>query len=292
LSLGCSMGDQKYNFEPFADTEEYRDVNRKIIVSWIASMLDAGVERVGRLLDIATGIGTMVQLFLEELPGDWEQPEVVCLDKSGGALNQARERLRSLVKSLSAIHAPVQELGDLEEKAGVALWGNGIHNLSEADQSEAVARIADNLEEGGWFFFNTAFYEGARPKGTKSFYRYKVKKAVELLRERGIRREKNRSRAQASKFLPKSHYRELVERAGLTVQEVEELSAPLYREAWEYISGFKNYALGALHGYPGEEAQKALREAVAPALEKYGVEDENGDLYVPRKWLRVSSRLQ
>jgi len=286
------MGDQKYNFEPFADTEEYKEVNRKIIVSWIASMVDAGVEKVERLLDIATGIGTMVQLFVEELPAGWDKPEVVCLDKSGGALEQAKNRLNALVASLSSIHAPVQEMDDLEEKAKVALWGNGIHNLSEKSQLEAVARIARNLEEGGWFFFNTAFYEGARPEETRSFYRYKVKRAVKLLREKGIERKKDRARAQASKFLPKSHYRDLVSRAGLTVHEVEELTAPLYREAWEYISGFKNYALGALHGYPVEEAQTALKNAVAPALEKYGVEDEDGQLYVPRKWLRVSSRLE
>lgn len=286
------MADQEYNFEPFADTEEYRDVNRKIIVSWIASLVDAGAERVERLLDIATGIGTMVQLFVEELPSDWEPPEVVCLDKSGGALDQARERLNSAVKSLSSVHAPVQEMGSLEEKANVALWGNGIHNLSEEDQIEAVARIARNLEEGGWFFFNTAFYEGARPEDTKSFYRYKVKRAVKFLRERGIERSKSKKRAEASKFLPISHYRELVDRAGLKVYEVEELTAPLYREAWEYISGFKNYAVGALHGYPVDEAQNALKNAVAPALEKYGKEDEEGNLYVPRKWLRVSSRLE
>jgi len=284
------MGDQEYNFEPFADTKEYRDVNRKIIISWIASMVDAGVERVGRLLDIATGIGTMVQLFVEELPNDWEKPEVVCLDKSGGALKQARKRLDSLVRSLGSIHAPVEEMETLEDKANVALWGNGIHNLSEESQLEAVNRIVQNLEDDGWFFFNTAFYEGARPEDTKSFYRYKVKKAVEFLRDKGVERRKGKDRAEASKFLPKSHYRELVRRAGLRVHEVEELTAPLYQEAWEYISGFKNYALGALHGYPVEEAQVALKNAVAPALEKYGVEDEDGNLYVPRKWLRVSSR--
>ena len=286
------MENQEYNYEPFADTEEYKDVNRKIIVNWIASMASAGVDKVERLLDIATGIGTMVQLFVEELPDDWDRPEVVCLDKSDGALEQARTRLGSIVESLSSIHAPVQKMEVLEKSVSVALWGNGIHNLSEDNQQEAVERIARSLEEGGWFFFNTAFYEGARPEDTKSFYRFKVKKAVRFLREQGVERTRDKERAEASKFLPRTHYRELVNRAGLTVQEVDELTAPLYQEAWEYISGFKNYALGALHGYPAEKAQVALKNAVEPALKKYGVEDENGDLYVPRKWLRVSSRLE
>ena len=285
------MADQDYNYEPFANTAEYRDINRKIIVCWIGAMVDAGVEKVERLLDIATGIGTMVQLFLEELPSDWEQPRVTCLDKSEGALRQARGKLEPLVKSLSSIHSPIEKMELLEEKVNVVLWGNGIHNLSVEDQREAVKRITSNMKDDGWFFFNTAFYEGARPEGTKSFYRYQVKQAVKYLRDKGVERDRDRKKAEASKFHPRSHYHDLVERAGLSLQEMEELTAPLYQEAWEYISGFKNYASGALHGYPVEEAQVALQDAVAPALEKYGVEDEDGRLYVPRKWLRVSARL-
>ncbi|MCF7875522.1 class I SAM-dependent methyltransferase [Candidatus Bipolaricaulota bacterium] len=285
------MSETEYNFEPFANTEDYRKINRKIIVTWIAAMVDSGVERVTRLLDIATGIGTMVQLFVEEMPDGWEEPEVICLDKSEGALEVARSKLENIVGSLSSIHSPIQVMEVPGEKVNVVLWGNGIHNLSEKDQVKAVNRIRDSLKEGGWFFFNSAFYEGARPEGTKSFYRYKVKKAVKYLREKGVERKRGEDRAEASKFLPRSHYREIVKKAGLKVHEMDELTAPLYQEAWEYISGFKNYALGALHGYPAEEAQEALRQAVAPALEKYGVEDENGELYVPRKWLRVSTRL-
>ncbi|MFP4136257.1 MAG: class I SAM-dependent methyltransferase [Candidatus Acetothermia bacterium] len=284
------MSEAEYNFESFAKTPEYREINRKIIVSWVASMVDSGVDGVSRLLDIATGIGTMVRIFLDELPDDWEQPEVICLDKSEGALKVAREKLKSVVQSLDSIHSPIQELRGGGERVNVVLWGNGIHNLSEEDQAESVRRIAASLEEDGWFFFNTAFYEGARPEGTKSFYRYQIRKAVEFLRERGIKREKKKGKAEAAKFHSRAHYGDLIQEAGLNLHEAEELTAPLYREAWEYISGFKNYALGALHGYPVKEAQKALKEAVAPALEKYGFEDESGELYIPRKWLHVSSR--
>ncbi|MBS3739979.1 class I SAM-dependent methyltransferase [Candidatus Bipolaricaulota bacterium] len=285
------MAETEYNFEPFAKTAEYKGVNRKIIISWIAAMVDSGVERVGRLLDIATGVGTMVRLFLEELPTEWDQPEVICLDKSEKAIQVAQDKLSSVVKTVHSIHSPIQDMKVIEEKANVVLWGNGIHNLSEEDQEESVKRIAQNLDKDGWFFFNTAFYEGARPEGTKSFYRFQVKKAVEILREEGIQRERKKEKAEAAKFHPRSHYRELVEKAGLELHDMEELAAPLYKEAWEYISGFKNYALGALHGYPVKEAQSALEKAVAPAIQKYGIDDGTGELYIPRKWLRVSSRL-
>lgn len=285
------MDDAQYNFEPFAKTAEYRAVNRRIIVSWIAAMVGSGTERVGRLLDIATGIGTMVRIFLEELPSEWDQPGVICLDKSDEALQVAKAKLNSVVNSLSSVHSPIQDMSLTEEKVNVVLWGNGIHNLSEEDQQKSVKRIAQSLDTDGWFFFNTAFYEGSRPEGTKSFYRFQVKKAVEFLKEKGIQRKRKKEKAEAAKFHPQAHYRELVEKAGLELHDMEELAAPLYREAWEYISGFKNYALGALHGYPVREAQDALEKAVSPAIQKYGIDDGTGELYIPRKWLRVSSRL-
>ena len=46
------MQDQKetYNYEPFADTEEYREVNGACIVSWVEVMRDKGIARSGMTL--------------------------------------------------------------------------------------------------------------------------------------------------------------------------------------------------------------------------------------------------
>ena len=49
---------EDYNYEPFADTEEYRKVNGDITRNWIQIMVDRGVESLDRFLDIATGAGT------------------------------------------------------------------------------------------------------------------------------------------------------------------------------------------------------------------------------------------
>lgn len=284
--------DPGYNFESFAETPEYRRVNKRIIANWISLMTQAGVKRIGRILDVATGIGTMVQLFLQELPDGLGRPDVLCLDKSKGALQVANCKLKSMVNSFNTIQSPVQNMEILNDRFSIVLWGNGIHNLTESDQSEAVNRIGKVLEPGGWFFFNSAFYEEARPEDTMTFYRYQVKRAVKLLRDKGVSRERNNGRAEAAEYRSKGYYSNLVGKAGLSLQDIGEVSAPLYRQAWEYISGFRNYARGALHGYPVEEAQKALTSAVVPALEKYGEKDEEGNLYIPRRWLTVVARLE
>ena len=61
------------------------------------------------------------------------------------------------------------------------------------------------------------------------------------------------------------------------------------REAWEYISSFQQYAAGALRGYPVDDAVKAMKEAVQPALEQHGEMDKDGNLYITRKWLAIST---
>jgi len=285
------MPEADYNYESFAETPEYRRLNRKVIAGWIGLMSDAGLKKIEKILDIATGIGTMVRIFLEELPESRDIPAVVCLDKSSGALEIARQRLEGVVSSVDTIHSPVQKMEVTDRSFSVVLWGNGIHNLSVKDQREAVRRIAGSLGDDGWFFFNSAFYEGARPEGTLSFYRYQIKHAVKGLRGKGVTRNKDREKAEAAKFHPREHYSRLLEDAGFSVEDIGEITVPLYQKAWEYISGFRNYATGALHGYPVEEAQKALQSAVRPALEKHGKVDEDGKLYIPRKWLNVAGRI-
>ena len=139
------------------------------------------------------------------------------------------------------------------------------------------------------FFFNTAFYEEARPSDTLPFYRTQVKNAVQYLRDRGISRQKDDSRTQASKFLPRSYYEDMVKEAGFKLIEAKEFAVDMKREAWEYISSFQQYAAGALRGYPVDEAVKAMKEAVQPALEQHGERDKDGNLYITRKWLAIST---
>ncbi len=278
-----------YDYEPFADTPEYLRVNSEIVRSWIELMVGRGMNGVGNILDIATGAGTMVELFMDHLPGGWNQRVVMCLDQSLEALNSVRERLAKRAVKLSLVHSTAEEMAIPEGSIDIAVWGNGIHYLSEEAQKRSVMRIKQALKPGGLFFFNTSFYDGARPSDTLAFYRAQVKKAVEFLRAEGIQRIHSESRPEASKFLSKSYYEQLVVEANFKLEEVKEVTANLYRKAWEHISSFHQYAAGALHGYPPEEASIAMKNAVSPVLEQYGKKDELGVPYIPRNWLAISA---
>lgn len=281
---------EKYDYEPFAETEEYKKVNCDIISSWVQIMAERGMKSFDRMLDIATGAGTMVQIFFSCLPERWRKTAVMCLDQSSEALKLTQRRLENQIERLNLINSKIEDIALPDDSVDVALWGNGIHYLSEESQIDSLQRIRRILKPGGWLFFNTAFYEEARPAETLPFYRSQVKKAVEFLRDKGVKREKTQRRSEASKFLPKSYYEELVEKAGFKLEEATEFAAELHKEAWEHISAFQQYAAGALHGYPIDDASDAMRYAVAPAIQEYGNRDENGNLFVVRKWLAVSAR--
>ena len=281
---------ENYNYEPFADTEDYKKVNGDIICSWVDIMVDRGMEKIDNLLDIATGAGTMVQLFFSCLPTQWKKSVVMCLDQSSEALKLAQQKLDSQIERLNFINSPIEELELPENSIDIAVWGNGIHYLNEESQIRSLKRIKKALKPGGWFFFNTAFYEEARPPNTLPFYRAQVKNAVQFLREKGIKRVKVEQKAEAAKFHPKSYYEDLVETAGFKMVEAKEFAAHLRQDAWEHISAFQQYAAGALHGYPTEDASTAMKYAVEPSILMHGEKDKDGKLFVIRNWLAISAR--
>lgn len=281
---------ENYNYEPFADTEDYKKVNGDIITSWVQILVDRGTEEIDKLLDIATGAGTMVQLFVSHLPTKWKQSLVMCLDQSSEALKLAQSKLETNIDRLKFINSPIEELDLPDNSIDVAIWGNGIHYLDEESQINSLKRIKKALKPGGLFFFNTAFYEEARPTETLPFYRTQVRNAVKFLREKGIKREKVERKAEAASFHPKSYYEELVGKADFKMVEAQVFAAHLTQEAWEHISAFQQYAAGALHGYPIESASDAMKYAVGPSILLHGDKDKDGNLFVVRNWLAISAQ--
>ncbi|MGH7884192.1 MAG: class I SAM-dependent methyltransferase [Thermodesulfobacteriota bacterium] len=281
---------EKYDYEPFADTDEYKQVNSDIIKTWIQIIIEKGTESIDKLLDIATGAGTMVQLFFNLLPSNLKQSAVLCLDQSAEALKLTQKRLGSEIKKLNLINSQIQDMDLPDKSVDVALWGNGIHYLCEDEQMECLKRIKKVLKPGGLFFFNTAFYEEARPTKTLPFYRTQVKNAVQFLRQKGIEREKTEKKAEAGKFHPRSYYEELVSKAGFSLVEAQEFAAELTKDAWEHISAFQQYAAGALSGYPMDDASTAMKNAVEPAILKHGEINNKGNFFVIRNWLAISAQ--
>ena len=283
--------ENQYVYEPFAQTEEYLQVNLEIVRGWIEMIrLQAG-KPVRALIDVACGVGTMAQLFLQNLPVDWPRPSVTLVDMSHAAIEQATQRVKPQAAELDAICGPIQNVTLPDGRYDVVLWGNGIHYLTAEEQVEALGRLRSAIRPGGWLLFNSAFTEESRPAETLPFYRAQIAKAVRYLQSIGVRRERQDARPISSSFLPADHYTAILQQVGFSVQEVRSVAARLYQSAWEHISGFAQYAAGALHGYGEETASQAMRMAVAPAIEQYGVRDHENRPYVQRNWLAAAARV-
>lgn len=281
---------QEYGYEAFAGTEEYLKVNQAIVSKWVTRVRDTKQRRMERVLDLATGVGTMIKLLLSALSGKERPREIVCVDISERALCLAEQNLKGLVGSLKLVHAPLQNLNLEAESIDAVIWGNGVHYLDAEEQLMVCRNVRRSVRENGWFFLNSAFYEEARPPHTLAFYRSQIAAAVRQLRSRGITRDRNRPHPDSANYLPLAHYRRLLERAGFQVQQLEQIEARIYRSSLEKISGFSQYASGALHGYPAEAAAVAMKEAVASSLEQYGMLDLQNAPYIPRYWLSAIAR--
>ena len=282
---------EDYNFEPFADTEEYRQVNSECINSWVRIMKQKGISGLEGVLDVATGAGTMVQLVFDSFPETWKKAAVLCLDQSSEALKLAQSKLEKTVEKLKLIHSSIEDMTIPDQSVDIAVWGNGIHYLSADDQLHSIKMIKKALKHGGFLFFNTAFYEEARPVETLPFYRTQIKTAVQYMRDHGIKRVKTDTRTEAAKFLPRSYYENLVQEAGFKLVDAKEFAVDMHKEAWEYISAFQQYAAGALRGYPIDDAVNAMRDSVGPAIELHGNIDQDGNPYITRKWLAISAQV-
>lgn len=279
---------QIFGFEAFADIPAYQEVNAHIIRHWLALIQANQQGPLRRLLDLATGKGTIPRLILENWPQDWSTPEVICLDQKEEALAAAQAELLQFSKiTPTLIHSPVEAISMKASSVDLCTWGNGIHYLEAEAQVEALLQIKKVLRPGGWFAFNTAFHREGRPPQTHPFYQQQIRGAVRSLA--GIQREK-KARPPAGSFLPRSHYEDLMRQAGLELVEAREITTRLDIDAMEKLSSFPQYAVGALHGYPTEPAMKALTEAVAPAMTEYGEKDEEGKPFVSRNWLALAGR--
>ena len=137
---------EKYDYEPFADTEEYREVNEACIHGWVEIMRRKGISGIEAILDVATGAGTMVQLVFDQLPASWKKAAVMCLDQSGEALRLAQSKLEKTVERLKLVHSSVEDMKIPDESIDVAVWGNGIHYLSEQEQLDSIKRIKKALK--------------------------------------------------------------------------------------------------------------------------------------------------
>jgi len=276
-------------FGPFAQTEEYLAVNRECVRNWMAILAD-GRKSVKDVLDLATGTGTMASIFLDTL-GDWNRyPRLTCLDRSPEALALARETLGEEDGRVVYLEGDVANLKLPSASMDIVLLGNGIHYLTETEQVSLAERVKEILRPGGYFFFNTAFFDGTIPEHTASFYQAKTREAVKILRESGIERARDAAHAEAANLKPLEHYRTLVGGAGMKLVQTRQYVVQGSLRFYQGIGSYFQYARGLLRGYPVEKAAEALIKGTQLAFDRYAETGQNGKRFILRYWLSVGAR--
>jgi len=279
------------SFLPFSRAPEYIEVNRICAESW-ANHIQASGLQVNSVLDIATGVGTMANLFMRELWRVEFNPTLTCLDNSKWALELARQSLLIDLKRVVFTNADITET-ELPQKFDVIIWANGVHYLYPDEQEKALSKIKSALNLGGFFCFNTAFHTEAIAPETRPFYSTKVKKAAETLKET-LRLERVRGIKKKAAAIPQSkdHYVKLPQSAGMRVVEVQEHVVRGSLFFWQAIGSFHDYAEGALSGYPVADAVQALIESTEIAFNEHASCGESGERFIERRWLSVIAQTE
>lgn len=276
-------------FRPFANTPEYLEINERCIDSWVKRIVEDG-GRIADMLDLATGVGTMAEIFTEALASVNQYPILTCLDRSSEALLLAKENLGGENERTRFLEEDVVSIDLPPASMDVVVMGNSIHYLTEEEQVVLVRKVKEILRPNGYFFFNSAFFAGSIPEGTEPFYHTKVKEAARILREAGYRRVREAEKAEASNLKPIDYYRALLLGAGMKNIRVAEYPVRASLLFYEAIGSYHQYASGVLRGYPVAEAADALVEGTRIAFEKYAETGERGERFIPRNWLSVGAQ--
>jgi ubiquinone/menaquinone biosynthesis C-methylase UbiE len=276
----------KYSFEPFADMREYKEEANRAAIRDLSAQLSLPTQG-WVVLDVATGVGTIIELLWQELLSRLNKGTIIGVDLAEGAIHLASERLKEAAPNLVrgvAQHLPVQ--GGV---AQLVTAGNVIHNLSLQDKKRSLREAFRVLQPGGLFWCSTTFYSGAVPEGNAARYNAAtISAAVRLIQSLTppIVRQRE-ARPEARNWLSTEGYEQLVSEAGFVVRKVVERTVNVYIDTWKAICGYSEYAAGALHGYPVEVACEILPKAAEIAMEQHGLLDDRGQRYIPRRWFEL-----
>ena len=178
------MTTEDYSFSKFSQNTFYEGLNAKLV-----DMADLSADR--RIVDLACGTGGVTSLIVERL-NNARESVVIAVDHSAGALKQAMENLKDRKDAaIQFVNSQVEGLsGSLKERVDTVVFCNAIHYIPDKDA--LLDDIADSLNPGGKFAFNTSFYEGGQPPESLDYYRKWMFKSIRTLRrEYGLRPEQS-----------------------------------------------------------------------------------------------------
>jgi ubiquinone/menaquinone biosynthesis C-methylase UbiE len=270
-------GDRVQTFEPFASQHAYIRVNEKLMDRILKRL--PGRKRYD-LLDMAAGTGLMTNVAHRRARAIGAAIYSVLLDIDLPALREARKEVPpGAVRGYVCASA---ECLPLAEAFDIAVFANSLHLLDDRAKVNSLAETRRVLHRGGVLAVNSAFYEGAAPDESKSFYGRWIRRSTAEINVTMPQRKKS-ERAQAARALSATGYTQLIACAGFQILEVRERRVLLSQAAVRAISSYRDFAMGALRAIDedADAASRALQASVQPAFRDLQMK------YLPRKWLEI-----
>jgi ubiquinone/menaquinone biosynthesis C-methylase UbiE len=212
------------------------------------------------VVDLGCEAGVVTALIAENLP---EGATIIGIDPSGLALRMAERNLEKfdhvVVRFVKGSAEEVSRL--VKDPVDAVFFTNAIHLVK--DKARVIQEVSRILKPGGAFAFSTAFFRGAEPQETLSFYRAWMFRALRCLR-RTYNLAPRKEKAPARMGLAQEEYRTILEDSGFVLSELQIVKVDLPLETCLALTRFEDFVGGVLPGIPlkvgGEVLEKTLRE--------------------------------
>lgn len=256
------------SFLKFSEQPFYVDLNMRFIRS-------LGLRGDELVLDLASGPGNTSKILDQELgPGG----VIVALDISEISLRYAN-RL-SFERPFSVVQGTADKLPFSQKGSGhfdVVFCGNSIHNFS--DKKGTIREVCRVSKDHALFAFNSTFYDGAIHEEQVDFYKDWLKQAINLLKQRGVTRDK-KLKVEARKQLTPDEYMKIVKNNGFEVTEMSVETVDVTLDGFKAIAEDDEF-VALLSGYPPDQAKKALSDAAEIVFKGRNMKS------LPRDWMKV-----
>lgn len=262
------------SYSEFADQDFYKVSNSYLVEH-------CNIVPGNTVIDLACGTGAVTELILEKVQ-DIQESIVLGIDMSKDAIKESIDRLSNWKNvNLKFIQSKVEHLSEIVKiQADKIIFCNGIHMIQDKDS--LIQQSKNLLNDKGIFAFNTAFFQGAVPQETETFYRRWMMKSFRTLKsEYGLSPKSDKDKVESRKQLSPEEYTSLLEDNGFTVNEKILLPTPMTLNGFLTISEYEEFIDGAMPGVPIEEGKNSLKTGARIAFDELNLSS------VPRNWLTI-----
>ncbi len=259
------------SFADFSADPAYMELNKEFVERVVESNAPSSV------VDLGCEAGVVTALIAAKLP---KAAALLGVDPSATALRIAERSLQKFDHvSTTFIRGTAEEIAQfVKDPVDLVFFCNAIHLVP--DKVRVVREIASVLKPGGAFAFSTAFFRGAEPEETLSFYRGWLFRALRSLRKT-YNMIPDKEKAPARLGLAVDEYRELLENADLVPSAMDVLKVDLSLTACRALTRFEDFVGGVLPGIPSEVGSTVLEQTLIETFEALNMRA------LARNWLLV-----